>query len=149
MRPAVRLPSALRRTRLSARGGRRRKWRLPDGEKFRFLVDGSGFRFTLDPTAEQARALAHFGPAARLQLDRRHPESRYRRLAGDRGSRVAKPSLQVIARKRWNTVKNDVCASTSRPVLCGGPECSKEAYRRLVLTARSTRTGTGRAIRQT
>ena len=42
------------------------------------------------------------------------------------GVETAKPSLQAL-RKRWNTVKNDVCvdAETGR---VWWPECSKEAY---------------------
>jgi putative transposase len=85
------------------------------------------FRFTLDPTEEQARMLArHFGArrkaynwtVATLKAD---IEAWH-----DTGVETKKPSLQVL-RKRWNQVKNDVCVD----VETGSPwwsECSKEAY---------------------
>ena len=84
-------------------------------------------RFTLDPTEDQARALArHFGArreaynwsvaALKADIDAWHAT----------GAGIDKPSLPVL-RKRWNTVKNDVCvnADTGRP---WWSECSKEAY---------------------
>ena len=84
------------------------------------------FRFTLDPTEDQARALArHFGArrkaynwtVATLKADIEAWQAT--------GVETAKPSLRVL-RKRWNTVK-DECVSTPRPVgVVAG--CSKEAY---------------------
>jgi putative transposase len=97
------------------------KFEVPDG----WCVQA--FKFTLDPTDVQARSLArHFGArrkaynwtVATLKAD----------IAAWRetGVETAKPSLRVL-RKRWNTVKNDVCvnAETRNP---WWRECSKEAY---------------------
>lgn len=42
------------------------------------------------------------------------------------GVQTAKPSLRVL-RKRWNTVKNEVCANTETGQVWW-PKCSKEAY---------------------
>ena len=85
------------------------------------------FGFTLDPTEDQARALArHFGArrkafnwtvgALKADIAAWHAT----------GAQTAKPSLGVL-RKRWNTVKDRVCvnAETGR---VWWPECSKEAY---------------------
>ena len=97
----------------------------------RFEVpDGWGvqaFRFTLDPTTEQAGALGrHFGArrkaynwtVAALKAD----------IAAWRetGAETDKPSLPVL-RKRWNQAKGQVCvdAETGQP---WWQECSKEAY---------------------
>jgi len=85
------------------------------------------FRFTLDPTEEQARSLArHFGArrkaynwtvaALKADIEAWHAK----------GVDTAKPSLRVL-RKRWNTVKNDVCVNAATGVVWW-PECSKEAY---------------------
>jgi putative transposase len=85
------------------------------------------FRFTLDPTEDQARALArHFGArrkaynwtVATLKTD----------IEAWRATGVAteKPSLRVL-RKRWNTVKDEVCVNTETGAMWW-PECSKEAY---------------------
>ncbi len=85
------------------------------------------FRFTLDPTEQQARALArHFGArrkafnwtVATLKAD----------IDAWRGSGVetAKPSLRVL-RKRWNTVKDEVCVDAETGHVWW-PQCSKEAY---------------------
>ncbi len=83
------------------------------------------FRFTLDPTAEQARALARLRcPPQGLQLDRRHPESRYRRLAGDRDQRQSRRAGIAEALERR---QNDVCVDIETGVVWW-PECSKEAY---------------------
>lgn len=97
----------------------------------RFEVpDGWGvqaFRFTLDPTTEQAAALGrHFGArrkaynwtVAALKAD----------IAAWRetGAETDKPSLPVL-RKRWNQAKGQVCVNAEN----GQPwwqECSKEAY---------------------
>ena len=85
------------------------------------------FRFTLDPTEDQACSLArHFGArrkaynwtVARLKAD---IESWHAT-----GIKTAKPSLQVL-RKRWNTVKDDVCVNAETGAVWW-PECSKEAY---------------------
>ena len=85
------------------------------------------FRFTLDPSEDQSRLLArHFGArrkaynwaAATLRDD----------IAGwhATGVETAKPSLRVL-RKRWNTVKSDVCINAETGQVWW-PECSKEAY---------------------
>jgi putative transposase len=85
------------------------------------------FRFTLDPTEDQARALArHFGArrkaynwtvaALKADIEAWHAT----------GVQTAKPSLQVL-RKRWNTVKDDVCVNAETGQVWW-PECSKEAY---------------------
>jgi putative transposase len=85
------------------------------------------FRFTLDPTEEQARSLArHFGArrkaynwtVATLKADIEAWHAA--------GVETAKPSLGVL-RKRWNTVKNDVCVNAQTGV-AWWPQCSKEAY---------------------
>jgi putative transposase len=86
------------------------------------------FRFTLDPTDEQAGALArHFGAR------RKAYNWTVATLKADIDAwnatgvvEAAKPSLQGL-RKRWNTVKDEVCVNTQT----GGvwwPQCSKEAY---------------------
>jgi putative transposase len=92
---------------------------IPDG------LCVQAFRFTLDPTDEQARALArHFGArrkaynwtVAALKTD----------IAQWHASEVEteKPSLRVL-RKRWNQIKSEVCvnAETGQP---WWRECSKE-----------------------
>jgi putative transposase len=86
-----------------------------------------GFRFTLDPTEDQARALArHFGArrkaynwaVATLKADIEAWHAT--------GTATEKPSLRGL-RKRWNTVKDDVCVNAETGVVWW-PECSKEAY---------------------
>jgi putative transposase len=85
------------------------------------------FRFTLDPTEEQARALArHFGARRKVynwtvatlkaDIEAWHAS----------GVETKKPSLRVL-RKRWNTVKNDVCVDVETGSAWWS-ECSKEAY---------------------
>lgn len=85
------------------------------------------FQFTLDPTAEQSRALVrHFGArrkaynwtVAALKAD----IEAWRKT----GAQTTKPSMPVL-RKRWNSVKDQVCvnADTGQPWWA---ECSKEAY---------------------
>ncbi|MCH9766454.1 MAG: IS607 family element transposase accessory protein TnpB [Actinomycetia bacterium] len=85
------------------------------------------FRFTLDPTEGQARSLArHFGArrkafnwtvaALKNDIEAWHAT----------GVETAKPSLRVL-RKRWNTVKNDVCVNAETGAVWW-QECSKEAY---------------------
>jgi putative transposase len=85
------------------------------------------FRFTLDPTQEQARALArHFGArrkaynwtvaALKADIEAWHTT----------GVETAKPSLRVL-RKRWNTVKDTVCVNAGTGTVWWR-ECSKEAY---------------------
>jgi putative transposase len=85
------------------------------------------FRFTLDPTEDQARALArHFGArrkafnwtVATLKADLWE----YRNA----GVETEKPSLRVL-RKRWNQAKDEVCVNTETGRVWW-PECSKEAY---------------------
>jgi putative transposase len=94
---------------------------IPDGWCVQAL------RFTLDPTEEQARSLArHFGArrkaynwtvaALKADIEAWHAA----------GVETAKPSLPVL-RKRWNTVKNDVCVNAQTGV-AWWPQCSKEAY---------------------
>ncbi|WP_084020409.1 IS607 family element RNA-guided endonuclease TnpB [Mycobacterium avium] len=85
------------------------------------------FRFTLDPTEDQARSLArHFGARrkaynwtiATLKAD----------IAAwhETGAQTTKPSLAVL-RKRWNQAKGEVCVNSESGVVWW-PECSKEAY---------------------
>jgi putative transposase len=85
------------------------------------------FRFTLDPTENQASLLArHFGArrkaynwtVATLKADIEAWHTA--------GIETPKPSLRVL-RKRWNTVKDDVCVNAQTGVVWW-PECSKEAY---------------------
>jgi transposase len=94
---------------------------IPDG----WCVQAFGF--TLDPTAEQAPALArHFGArrtaynwtvaALKADIEAWHAS----------GVETAKPSLRVL-RKRWNTVKDTVCVNAESGEVWW-PECSKEAY---------------------
>jgi putative transposase len=85
------------------------------------------FRFTLDPTEDQASSLArHFGAR------RKSYNWTIATLKADieawhmAGIETAKPSLAVL-RKRWNTVKNDVCVNAETGAVWW-PECSKEAY---------------------
>ncbi|MGB9224241.1 IS607 family element RNA-guided endonuclease TnpB, partial [Mycobacterium sp.] len=85
------------------------------------------FRFTLDPTDDQARSLArHFGArrkaynwtVATLKADIEAWHAA--------GVETAKPSLRVL-RKRWNTVKDDICVNGGTGAVWW-PECSKESY---------------------
>ena len=85
------------------------------------------FRFTLDPTEDQASALArHFGArrkaynwtVATLKADIQAWHAA--------GVETAKPSLQVL-RKRWNAVKGNVCVNAETGAVWWR-ECSKEAY---------------------
>jgi putative transposase len=85
------------------------------------------FRFTLDPTEDQARSLArHFGAR------RKAYNWAVATVQGDiaawhaTGVETARPSLAVL-RKRWNTVKDEVCVNTETGAVWW-PECSKEAY---------------------
>jgi putative transposase len=97
------------------------KFEVPDG----WCVQA--FRFTLDPTEDQARALGrHFGArrkaynwaVATLKADIRAWHAT--------GVDTAKPSLRVL-RKRWNAVKDAVCVNAETGQVWW-PECSKEAY---------------------
>jgi putative transposase len=97
------------------------RFEVPDG----WCVQA--FRFTLDPTQDQARSLArHFGArrkaynwtVATLQADIEAWHAT--------GIETAKPSLRVL-RKRWNTVKDDICVNAETGTVWW-PECSKEAY---------------------
>lgn len=94
---------------------------IPDG------CTVQAFRFTLDPTEDQARALArHFGArrkaynwtVATLKAD----------IAGFHatGENRGKPSLASL-RRRWNQVKDQVCINP-RTGEIWWRECSKEAY---------------------
>jgi putative transposase len=94
------------------------------------VADGwvvQAFRFTLDPTPVQMRALArHFGARRKA----------YNWAVGTlkdgieawhaTGAETAKPSLAVL-RKRWNTVKDGVCVNAGTGE-AWWRECSKEAY---------------------
>ncbi|MCC9184342.1 IS607 family element RNA-guided endonuclease TnpB [Mycolicibacterium mageritense] len=97
------------------------RFEIPDG----WCVQA--FRFTLDPTEAQAANLArHFGArrkafnwtvaALKADIEAWHAD----------GIKTAKPSLRVM-RKRWNTVKDEVCVNAETGVVWW-PECSKEAY---------------------
>ncbi|GAB1816737.1 IS607 family element RNA-guided endonuclease TnpB [Mycobacterium sp. MUNTM1] len=97
------------------------KFEIPEG----WTVQA--FQFTLDPAEDQARSLTrHFGArrkaynwaVATLRAD----------IEAWRASGIetAKPSLRVL-RKRWNTVKDDVCVNAETGAVWW-PECSKEAY---------------------
>jgi putative transposase len=97
------------------------KFEVPEGWSVQ------AFRFTLDPTEDQARALArHFGArrkaynwaVAVLKADIQ--------TWRETGVETAKPSLRVL-RKRWNTVKDSVCVNAATGDVWW-PECSKEAY---------------------
>jgi putative transposase len=84
------------------------------------------FRFTLDPTEDQACTLArHFG------VRRRALNWTVAALKADiaawhaAGVETAKRSLRVL-RKRWNTVKSEVCVNAETGQVWW-PECSKEA----------------------
>jgi putative transposase len=97
------------------------KFEIPEG----WAVQA--FRFTLDPIEDQARALArHFGAR------RKAYNWTVATLKADieawhvTGIAAAKPSLRVL-RKRWNSVKDDVCVNAETGVVWW-PECSKEAY---------------------
>jgi putative transposase len=109
------------------------------------IPDGWGvqaFRFTLDPTESQNRALArHFGArrkaynwtVATIKADL----SAYR----DTGVRTDKPSLRVL-RKRWNQVKSEVCVNAET-----GSRGGRNARKRPTPTGstpRWMRTGTGK-----
>jgi putative transposase len=102
-------------------GGVMARFEVPEG----WTVQA--FRFTLDPTEDQAHALArHFGArrkaynwtvtTLKADIEAWHAT----------GIAAAKPSLRVL-RKRWNSVKDDVCINAESGVVWW-PECSKEAY---------------------
>jgi putative transposase len=81
----------------------------------------------LDPTGDQVRSLArHFG--ARRKAYNWTVATLKGGIEAWRGAGVdtAKPSLRIL-RKRWNTVKNEVCVNLETGVVWW-PECSKEAY---------------------
>ncbi len=97
------------------------RFEIPDG----WCVQA--FRFTLDPTDDQSRMLArHFGArrkaynwtvaALKADIEAWHAT----------GVEAAKPSLRVL-RKRWNTVKDEVCVNADTGQVWWA-ECSKEAY---------------------
>jgi putative transposase len=97
------------------------RFEVPDG----WTVQA--FRFTLDPTEEQARSLArHFGArrkaynwtVATLKADVEAWHAY--------GIETEKPSLPGL-RKRWNTAKDEVCINGETGAVWWR-ECSKEAY---------------------
>ena len=84
------------------------------------------FRFTLDPTEDQASSLArHFGARRKAYNDVATLKANIEAWQAA-GTPTAKPSLGVL-RKRWNTVKDEVCVNTQTGAVWW-PECSKEAY---------------------
>jgi len=102
-------------------GGVMAKFEVPDG------CTVQAFRSTLDPTQEQAGALArHFGArrkaynwavaTMKADIEAWHAT----------GVETAKPSLQGL-RKRWNSVKDDVCVNAETGAVWW-PDCSKESY---------------------
>ncbi len=78
------------------------------------------FRFTLDPTEDQARALArHFGArrkAYNWAVATLKADIEAWRVTG---IGTVKPSLRVL-RKRWNTVKDEVCQRRDRGGVVAG-----------------------------
>jgi putative transposase len=103
------------------RGDVMARFEVPDG------CTVQAFRFTLDATEEQARSLArHFGArrkaynwavvTLKADIEAWHTA----------GIQAAKPSLREL-RKRWNSVKNNVCVNAETGAVWW-PECSKEAY---------------------
>lgn len=85
------------------------------------------FKFTLDPTPDQARALArHFG--ARRKAFNWTVETLKADIAAWHaiGAETAKPSFRVM-RDRWNQAKDGVCLNAETGAVWW-PECSKEAY---------------------
>jgi putative transposase len=93
------------------------------------VIVNQAYRFALDPTPAQVRALASHAGASRkafnwalglvkAQLDQRKAERSYG-LAGDELTPFVSWSLPSL-RKRWNEVKDDVAPWWA--------ECSKEAY---------------------
>jgi putative transposase len=97
------------------------KFEIPEG----WTVQA--FRFTLDPTDDQSRMLArHFG-ARRKAYNWTVAALKADIVAWHAtGIQTAKPSLRVL-RKRWNTVKNEVCVNADTGTVWWR-ECSKEAY---------------------
>lgn len=97
------------------------RFEIPDG------CCVQAFGFTLDPTEDQAHALArHFGAR------RKAYNWAVATVKADIGAwhatgiETSKPSLQGL-RKRWNTAKNEVCVNAETGAVWW-PECSKEAY---------------------
>lgn len=85
------------------------------------------FRFTLDPTDEQMRALArHFGARRKAYNWAVAALIADIRAWRETGSETEKPSLAGL-RKRWNTVKSEVCVNAETGQVWWS-ECSKEAY---------------------
>lgn len=97
------------------------KLEVPDGRCVQ------AFRFTLDPTEDQASSLArHFGARRKaynwaVAILKADIEAWHAA-----GTQAAKPSLRVL-RKRWNTVKDEVCVNAETGAVWW-QECSKEAY---------------------
>ncbi|MBB5164177.1 IS607 family element RNA-guided endonuclease TnpB [Mycobacterium sp. AZCC_0083] len=85
------------------------------------------FKFTLDPTEDQARSLArHFGARRKAYNWTVAAVKRDIQAWRETGVEAEKPSLRVL-RKRWNTVKDGVCVNAETNTVWW-PECSKEAY---------------------
>src|SRR5574337_1912161 len=97
------------------------QFEVPDGSTVQ------AYRFTLDATEDQARSLArHFGAprkAYNWTVVTLKADIESWRAAG---VETEKPSLRVL-RKRWNTVKDEVCVNTETGAVWW-QECSKEAY---------------------
>lgn len=97
------------------------KLEVPDGRCVQ------AFRFTVDPTEDQASSLArHFGARRKaynwaVAILKADIEAWHAA-----GTQAAKPSLRVL-RKRWNTVKDEVCVNAETGAVWW-QECSKEAY---------------------
>jgi len=97
------------------------KFEVPQGWRVQ------AFKFTLDPTPDQARALArHFG--ARRKAFNWTVETLKADIAAwhASGTETAKPSFRVM-RDRWNQAKDGVCLDAESGAVWW-PECSKEAY---------------------
>jgi putative transposase len=85
------------------------------------------FKFTLDPTDDQARSLArHFGARRKAYNWTVATLKDDIQVWRETGVETSKPSLRVL-RKRWNTVKDGVCVNALTSAVWW-PECSKEAY---------------------
>ncbi|MHA7652462.1 IS607 family element RNA-guided endonuclease TnpB [Mycobacterium sp. ML4] len=85
------------------------------------------FRFTLDPTVDQAKSLArHFGARRKAYNWTVGTLKADIEVCHATGVQTQQTSLRVL-RKRWNTVKNEVCVNADTGAV-RWPECSKEAY---------------------
>jgi putative transposase len=97
------------------------RFEIPDG----WCVQA--FRFTLDPTEDQASSLArHFGARRKAYNWAVHTLKADIEAWHATDVETAKPALQAL-RRRWNTVKDDVCVNAETGQVWW-PDCSKEAY---------------------